>query len=43
MARAGALGSSHIPTDVGATRVDAGQDAWFTLLSNKAAAWLGSK
>ncbi|KAI9570865.1 hypothetical protein HD554DRAFT_2240611 [Boletus coccyginus] len=43
MAKAGALGSSHIPADVGATKVDAGQDAWFTLLSNKAAALLGAK
>ena len=43
MAKAGALGSSHIPADVGATKVDAGQDAWFTVLSNKAAALLGAK
>ncbi|KAH0836828.1 hypothetical protein J3R83DRAFT_8604 [Lanmaoa asiatica] len=43
MAKAGALGSSHIPTDVGTTKVDAGQDTWFTLLSNKAAMLLGGK
>ncbi|KAF8141424.1 hypothetical protein EV363DRAFT_1149902 [Boletus edulis] len=43
MAKAGALGSSHIPSDVGATKVNAGQDAWFTVLSNKAAALLGAK
>jgi hypothetical protein len=43
MAKAGALGSSHIPADAGATKVDAGQDAWFTLLSNKAAMLLGAK
>ncbi|KAF8549385.1 hypothetical protein OG21DRAFT_1515272 [Imleria badia] len=43
MAKAGALGSSHIPPDVGATKVDAGQDTWFTVLSNNAAALLGHK
>lgn len=43
MAKAGALGSAHIPNDVGATKVDAGQDTVFTLLSNKAAALLGGK
>ncbi|KAG8221102.1 hypothetical protein J3R82DRAFT_2623 [Butyriboletus roseoflavus] len=43
MAKAGALGSSRIPANVGATKVDAGQDTWYTLLSNKAAALLGGK
>ncbi|KAG9313188.1 hypothetical protein JVU11DRAFT_6645 [Chiua virens] len=49
MAKAGALGSSRIPADVGATKVHAGQDidasqpSWFTLLSNKAAGLLGGK
>ncbi|KAF8547854.1 hypothetical protein OG21DRAFT_1607225 [Imleria badia] len=32
MTKAGALGSSHIPPGIVATKVDAGQDAWFTVL-----------
>jgi len=47
MAKAGSLGSSGIPADVGATRVDVGADAnanaWFTALTNKAAVLLGGK
>ena len=41
MAKAGALGSPHIPSNVGATRVDAGENRGFTLISNLASTLLG--